>query len=173
VDEAGEESDSFVESVNLGSVSKMKEALKGFVTNEKDGSDAEAEAEAEEEDDDNDEIITGGRKRLFKNRSELLKKQEHRRIIKQIEDTKRKREDQLKKKKLARHFMEEEAELGSDNEENDDKRKFINRNDEDEIEAGMDKDLEGLIAKDEEIEDGDEEEMMQRYFLDKNMDDKQ
>jgi len=66
-----------------------------------------------------------------------------------------------------------EAELGSDNEDNDDRAKNIDRNDAEEQEDGLDKDLEGFVVNDnrEEI-GGDDKDMFQKFMDDANADDR-
>ena len=64
-----------------------------------------------------------------------------------------------------KRFYEDEAELGSDDEENDDNIKNIDRNDEEENEEGMDSDLDGFVARDDNEEIGDEKPEMYKKFL--------
>lgn len=66
---------------------------------------------------------------------------------------------------MLRKFLDDEADLGSDNEDNDDMRKDIDENDEEENEDGLDKDLEGFVAGDDE-EIGDATEEMMNKFRD-------
>lgn len=69
-----------------------------------------------------------------------------------------------------RQFLEMEADLGSDNEENDNAVKRINKNDAEENEEGLDKDLQGFVVQ--EQEHGDECEANNKYMLDRLNDDK-
>lgn len=66
--------------------------------------------------------------------------------------------------------MEVEADLGSDNEDNDGVVKRINRNDAEENEEGLDKDLEGFVVQ--EQEEGDEQAMLEKANADRLQDDK-
>ena len=67
---------------------------------------------------------------------------------------------------MLRKFLDDEADLGSDNEDNDDIRKDIDANDEEENEDGLDKDLEGFVAGDDE-EIGDvSEDMLEKHRQD-------
>lgn len=76
---------------------------------------------------------------------------------------------------MLRRFLDEEAELGSDQEENDDVRKAINREDDEENEDGLDRDLDGFVVHEgDEQEIGDESEgMMAKYHADMEELDKQ
>lgn len=64
-----------------------------------------------------------------------------------------------------KRFLEDEAELGSDDEEKDDSIKVINKNDEEENEEGLDSDLDGFVAREDDEEIGDEKpEMLEKYL---------
>ena len=71
-----------------------------------------------------------------------------------------------------RQFLEVEADLGSDNEENDGNIKKINKNDAEENEEGLDKDLEGFVVDEKEVEQGDEDAMLDKAHQDRLADDK-
>jgi hypothetical protein len=79
----------------------------------------------------------------------------------------------VKNREAAKGFFDEEAELGSDDENKDDARKAINKDDLDENEDGMDSDLDGFVAKGDDIEIGDAEEgALNKFMQDMHEDDK-
>jgi len=74
------------------------------------------------------------------------------------------KKNKIKKRKQLAGFFDEEAELGSDDEENDDVKKQINKDDIEENEEGLDKDLEGFVVKGDEQEIGEaNEDMMEKF----------
>ena len=74
---------------------------------------------------------------------------------------------------VAKNFFDEEAELGSDNELNDDARKAINKDDLEENEDGLDSDLDGFVAKGDDVEIGDAPDgAMNKFLQDMKEDDK-
>jgi len=74
---------------------------------------------------------------------------------------------------MVKGLFEEEAELGSDDENKGDIRKEINKNDAEENEDGMDSDLDGFVAKGDDVEIGDAEEgAMAKFMQDMKDDDK-
>lgn len=78
-----------------------------------------------------------------------------------------------KTREAAKGFFDEEAELGSDDENKDDNRKAINKDDAEENEEGMDSDLEGFVAKGDDVEIGDAEEgALDKFMQDMKEDDK-
>lgn len=65
----------------------------------------------------------------------------------------------------AKGFFDEEAELGSDDENKVDARKHIDKDDQEENEDGLDSDLDGFVAKGDEVEVGDAEEGALNKFM--------
>ena len=73
-------------------------------------------------------------------------------------------------------FFDEEAELGSDDENNDDNRKHINKKDIEEIEDGLDNDLDGFVVRagdDDEVIPDAEANALSKFQQDMMDDDKQ
>ena len=78
-----------------------------------------------------------------------------------------------KKKRVKMAFFEDEAELGSDKEGNDDIKKRIDKNDQEEVDDGLDSDLDGFVVHgdDEVVPDADVN-AHAKYLVDMADDDK-
>lgn len=78
-----------------------------------------------------------------------------------------------KKKRVKMAFFEDEAELGSDQEGNDDIKKRIDKNDQDEVDDGLDSDLDGFVVHGDDVEVPDADENAHaKYLVDMADDDK-
>ena len=70
-------------------------------------------------------------------------------------------------------FFEDEAELGSDQEGNDDIKKKIDKNDQDEVDDGLDSDLDGFVVHGDDVEVPDADvNAHAKYLVDMADDDK-
>lgn len=78
-----------------------------------------------------------------------------------------------KKKRVKMAFFEDEAELGSDQEGNDDIRKRIDKNDQEEVDDGLDSDLDGFVVHGDDVEVADADvNAHAKYLVDMADDDK-